>query len=814
MVHASLGAVLHHLHRLGASCDGDDHSDRQLLEGFVRQRDETAFALLLSRHGPMVLGVCRRILRQPQDVEDAFQATFLVLVRQAQTVRRQASLASWLYGVALRTAQRARLDAVRRTLREERAAAPSAVEGSNEPDWRDLRAALDEEIARLPEKYRAPLILCHLEGHTNAQISRRLHVPLGSLSKRLAQARGLLRGQLLRRGVTLSGAALVTVLAGQVSAVPPLLARTTTGTVLLALAGAGGVPPSVAALAAGVARTLAAAPLRIALQSVVAVGLLIGLGLAARPADPNPQSAVTAAPLAGPQQFVRQEEPTARQEEPLLARQEEPPAQVEAPDAQGPRQRLLRLRGGDAKSETAVAAGLLWIAKQQAVDGHWSLDALGGQKNDIAGTALALLPLLGAGHTHKAGDPFARNVDRGLQFLLSKQKQDGDFGGGMYAQALASSVLFRAYALTGDPKLAAPAQAALRYIIKAQHEAGGWRYQPNQPGDLSVSAWFIEALHDARSAGLPVPQRMLMNAAGFVQSCRRGEGYGYIPQGNATPTMSAAGLLCRLRLGGAANETLREEARLLTKRTPEDYRSVFYYCWAAQVLLHETGEERDKWNVRVRNGLVARQEEDGGWSVKDDPLGNAGGRLMVTSLTLLTLETYYRDDLALAAAARSAKDVELPKAWADLLSDDSFTMRRGLWLLAAGPKDSVAFLADAVRPPETVEEKRVARLIADLDDENFEVRQQAQAALAKLGRAAEPGLRKALQQAPSIELRRRLQDLLAPMERERRRTLQAIEILELISTPQAKALLERLSRDAADPELARTARSALERMTR
>jgi RNA polymerase sigma factor (sigma-70 family) len=800
MVNASLDVVLHHLRHLGVPC-GDDLSDRQLLEGFVRQRDEHAFARLLSRYGPMVLGVCRRLLRQPQDVEDAFQATFLVLVRQAGTVRRQDSLASWLYGVALRTAQRARLDAVRRRIREERAADAEAVDAPTEPDWRDLRTALDEEIARLPEKYRAPLILCHLEGHTNAQVARRLDVPLGSLSKRLARARGLLRGQLLRRGVTLSAPALLTVLAGQAAAVPPLLARTTTGTVLLALAGSASVPPTVSGLAAAVTRALAGGSARLWLPAILALGLLIGIGLAARPAPPTPQPTVAAAPTELPEPSVRQEE--------------EQPARAEVPDPQGPRQRLVRLRGGDARSEAAVAAGLLWIAKQQAEDGHWSLDGQGVQKNDVAATALALLPFLGAGHTHKAaGDPFAKNVERGLLFLVSKQKENGDFGGGMYAHALASCALFRAYALTGDPKLAAPSRAALDYIVKAQHQAGGWRYAPGQPGDLSVSAWHIEALFDARSAGLPVPQHTLMAAANFVQSCRNGEGYCYVPQaGNASPTMSAAGLLCRLHLAADVDEEfIRRAGVQLTTRTPEDFRNVFYYCWAAQVLLHVHGEERDKWNVKVRDALVARQQEDGGWPITGEPLGPAGGRLMVTSLTLLTLECYYRDDLVLAMAARSTKNVEPAKVWADLLSDDPFTLRRGLWLLAAVSKDSVPFLAEALRPPPPVDEKRVARLVADLDDERFEVREKAQAELAKLGAAAEPALRKALQQAPSIELRRRVEGLLAPQQRNHRRTLRAVEVLELIGTPEAKQLLERLSRDPNDAELARAARTALERL--
>src|SRR5262249_35104222 len=122
MTDATLGTVLRHLRRLGIARPGDDPSDRQLIDAFLRARDEAAFATLLSRHGPMVLGVCRRVLRHPQDADDAFQATFLVLVRRAGSIRRLDSVASWLYGVALRTARRAKLDAVRRQRREEMSA--------------------------------------------------------------------------------------------------------------------------------------------------------------------------------------------------------------------------------------------------------------------------------------------------------------------------------------------------------------------------------------------------------------------------------------------------------------------------------------------------------------------------------------------------------------------------------------------------------------------------------------------------------------------------------------------------------------------
>ncbi len=800
MADVTLGTVLRHLRRAGAPRPGDALSDGQLLDGFVRQRDETAFAALLSRHGPMVLGVCRRVLRQPHDAEDAFQATFLVLVRQADSVRRRDSLASWLYGVALRTARRARLDAARRRLREERAAVAQDQGPADEPDWRDLRAVLDEEIAGLPEKYRGPLVLCHLEGQTNAQAARRLRVPLGSLSKRLARARGLLRGRLLRRGVALSAAALGTVLAGQGgAAVPPLLARTATGTALLALAGGAGVPAPVAALAGGVARALFLGRVRAWLPGLVALGLLIGGGLAAL--GPHGQAAPTDEAPARPA--------------PAVAR-EEAPAHDRA-DLNAVKRHLFLRNGGNAKSEAAVAAGLAWLAKQQAEDGHWSLDGSAKEGNDTAGTAFGLLPLLGAGYTPEDGK-FATSVRLGLAYLTTHQGKDGGFTGGMYAHGLATCALCQAYALTGDPKLAAPARAAVDYIVKAQHTAGGWRYEPGQPGDLSVTAWQVAALGDARAAGLDVPRTTRDGAAKFVQSCRAGVGYSYLPGvGTATPTMTAAGLLSSSCLGRGADEAaFRDGVHTLAQaETPGAY----YLHWAAGVLRRHGGDDWHGWNAKVRDALVTGQQEDGGWPAAGDPYAAAGGRLMVSSLTLLTLEVYYRDDLPLAVnAPRPRTPADLEAVWSDLAAD-SATARRAVWALARSPHEALPLLERALtpQPRPAVNDKQVARLIAGLDDDDFDAREQASAALAKLGAAAGPALRRALKESESAEVRRRLEALLAGLEgarftSERQRLLRAVEVLEYVGTPEARRVLRRVVHDAPEADLARAAEAALRRL--
>lgn len=186
--------------------DPGEVSDQQLLELFATQKDEAAFAALVHRHGPLVLAVCRRVLGPGPDVEDAFQATFLVLVQKAARLRRPELLANWLYGVAYRIARKLRTTAETRRRHEARKLHP--VFTLTEPGAEELRPILDEELHRLPEKYRVAVVLCYLQGKTNEEAAQQLHWPTGTVKGRLARARDLLRSRLVRRGVTLSGAAL------------------------------------------------------------------------------------------------------------------------------------------------------------------------------------------------------------------------------------------------------------------------------------------------------------------------------------------------------------------------------------------------------------------------------------------------------------------------------------------------------------------------------------------------------------------------------------------------------------------------------
>jgi RNA polymerase sigma factor (sigma-70 family) len=293
MPHARSSDLLRRVRTLFGSGVVAGLSDAELLERFRAKRAtaedatleaEAAFAALVARHGPMVLGVCRRTLADANDVEDAFQATFLVLVRRARSVRVRDSLGRWLYGVARRVAAKARArrerDRVRTAPLEGDPVAPD-----DQADRIELLAALDEEVSRLPAKYQAPVVLCHLEGLTHAEAADRLRWPVGTVSGRLSRARNLLRDRLVRRGIA-PGVALLTSEGVLRAAVPELLATATVqAATRLAIGGgspAGAVSASALALMNAVLRAAAVAKMRLAAVVLVALavaGAALGAGV-------------------------------------------------------------------------------------------------------------------------------------------------------------------------------------------------------------------------------------------------------------------------------------------------------------------------------------------------------------------------------------------------------------------------------------------------------------------------------------------------------------------------------------------------------
>jgi RNA polymerase sigma factor (sigma-70 family) len=254
-VAGQLGTMGHYLRVLAGSRSDPPQPDGQLLARYVANRDEAAFAALVDRYGPLVLGVCKRVLQDPHAAEDAFQAAFLVLARRAATLDGQGPLGNWLHAVAYRTAVKARQSAARRRAHEKQVLEMPAVPAGEQQPWDDLRPLLDEELSQLPEKYRAPLILCFLEGKSHQEAARELGWPSGSMSRRMSRARELLRQRLARRGIALSTGLLFALVSSKTkaAAVAPALASMTTQAAVVFGVGKASAGPTVAAHIAALA---------------------------------------------------------------------------------------------------------------------------------------------------------------------------------------------------------------------------------------------------------------------------------------------------------------------------------------------------------------------------------------------------------------------------------------------------------------------------------------------------------------------------------------------------------------------------------
>ncbi len=281
--------------------------DGELLERFVSRHDEAAFAALVALHGPLVLGVCRRILRDQHEIEDAFQATFLVLVRRAGSIRDAGRLGPWLHGVARRVAMRARSEAARRRShhREQANVAEETVmRPARQAERDDLLAIIDQEVDRLPSSFRDAVVLCDLEGRSYAEAARRLRCPLGTLQSRLARGRARLRTRLIRRGV--APVALGAFLAeGASAAVPEALAAATVRSAVATAIGKTAMAATVSATAAALASSVTRSMLMSMIQRVVlvfaAVSLAIGAGLVARDTRSDASAAPSAVQAEQPQ---------------------------------------------------------------------------------------------------------------------------------------------------------------------------------------------------------------------------------------------------------------------------------------------------------------------------------------------------------------------------------------------------------------------------------------------------------------------------------------------------------------------------------
>src|SRR5262245_19262429 len=313
MAPARWSEIIRHVRLLAGDALPHHATDGELLRMWLSQRDQAVFCELVRRHGPMVLSVCRRVLPHEQDAEDAFQATFLLLARRAVSVRRQESLASWLHGVAYRMACDARRAAARRRRHENQRASVPPPDPARTAAWREIQAIIDEEVRRLPERYRETFVLCCLEGLSCADAAQQLGVKEGTVWSRVAWARERLRQRLSRRGVSMTAVFAAAAVCGNTAqaGVPTTLLAATAraasgvaeGTPLSSLC-----PASVAALVEGMGNTLRLHRLVLGAMVLLLVGMGTGLGLLARQSGPgappplnakDPQAKAADATIAG-----------------------------------------------------------------------------------------------------------------------------------------------------------------------------------------------------------------------------------------------------------------------------------------------------------------------------------------------------------------------------------------------------------------------------------------------------------------------------------------------------------------------------------
>jgi hypothetical protein len=340
----------------------------------------------------------------------------------------------------------------------------------------------------------------------------------------------------------------------------------------------------------------------------------------------------------------------------------------------GAKKAMLGSGGGTRQSERAVAGALNWLARHQSRDGSWSLvnykvnckdpscsgDAKAGSCESAA-TALALLPFLGAGQTHKTG-VYRKTVYAGVAFLLKNQKMDGDLrmGQTMYSHGLAAIALCECYGISNDKLVGGGAQGALDFIMKAQDPAGGgWRYAPREPGDTSVTGWQLMALKSGQMAYLKVHPGVFERAKFFLKACSGGKHGGlfsYMPggvtAGGDIRAVTAVGLLCEQYMHMLRSDpAMAEGTKLLLDNMPDPHvRNTYYWYYATQVMHNQLGADWDNWNRKMRRTLIDAQCKDnncaaGSWDPMKptpDAWGTSGGRLMMTSLSALILEVYYR----------------------------------------------------------------------------------------------------------------------------------------------------------------------------
>jgi RNA polymerase sigma factor (sigma-70 family) len=742
--------------------DGGDLTDDQLLARYIGVRDQRAFTALVHRHGPMVLGVCRRVLRHTQDADDAFQAAFVVLARKAHSAVPRGAVGNWLYGVAYRTALEARSMNARRRQRERPLDGVPHPETSPPEPRSEVLAALDRELSRLPEKYRQAVVLCELEGRTRKEVARQLGLAEGTLSWRLAAARKMLARRLKRYGSEVAGAALAAALANTAAArVPTSLVGVTVRAV------AGDVPARVTALTQEVLKAMFVNKLKKGTVVLFFLGLLtLACGaLAQSPADGKSDA------TAG--------DPVEWRDDPLYR-----------------------------VSEALVS---WWPADGHAFDVagslHGTLLPPVGFDNGCRGRAFSFAPAKGAGAPPPVAIP-GPPTDINPPPPLAKYPGPHELGAAPIP-VLPGGGPAPIPALPGGGPAPIPALPG-----------GGPAPIPALPpaavsltGEVAMPASELNDNFTMALWAYPKATACLSDNGDPQYTGCNGQRYAvFPPHGGLEGKRAGCGMSVGTNGVGLFEHT-HNHCPCVVEHKAEikawTHIAVVYAKGTPTLYVNGTAVKTgtpSRWVVFPGTAFGDNRSNYGPYHGLVDEAALFSRALTAEEVNVIMRAT--RPEKA-AAAAAPLSDADFARLWSALGGERAprslFVVQR----LAAGGDDTVRRLRERLLPRAAADNLAVDRLIADLDDDEFETREQATQSLTEKSISIAPRLREALQTSTSAEVRARLQKVLHHMNIEELRAVRAITVLVRIDSAASETLLARIARGPEDRPQTVAARGAL-----